>query len=140
MPVMLHHTSVDAYIAAQPEDLQETLQQLRTCIKKAAPLAEESISYGMPAYKYLGHPLVYFWACKTHFGFYALPTANIAFKDQLAPYDCSKGTIRFPLHKPLPLKLIRDLVRFRMSENKIKAEAKRVTKKATSSAPKLKKA
>jgi uncharacterized protein YdhG (YjbR/CyaY superfamily) len=140
MPAMIHYDNVDAYISAQPEDLQLSLQQLRETIKKSAPAAVESISYCMPAYKYLGKPLVYFAAQKKHIGFYALPQAVDIFKNQLAEYETSKGTIRFPLDKPLPLKLIRDIVKMRVAENKVAAERKQTTKKTKPSAAKLKKA
>ena len=125
MPVMLHYVSVEAYISSQSADVQSKLQQLRAIIKKAAPDAIESISYGMPAYKYLGKPLVYFSACKNHIGFYALPKAVETFKEQLANYDYSKGTVRFPLDKPLPVKLIKNIVRMRVTENKALAIAKK---------------
>ena len=124
MPVMHHFESVDAYIAGQPQNLQTKLEALRETIKKAAPNAAESISYGMPAYKYLGRPLVYFAAYKTHIGFYALPKAVALFKEQLSDYSISKGTIRFPLDKPLPLQLIKTLVKYRVEENKALSEKK----------------
>jgi uncharacterized protein YdhG (YjbR/CyaY superfamily) len=129
MPVMRHFTSVDAYISDHPSELQSKLRQLRQTILKAAPGADENISYSMPAYKYLGRPLVYFAAFKNHIGFYALPQAIRLFADQLSGYETSKGTIQFPLNKPLPLNLIKQLVRFRVEENKEMAEAKQAAKK-----------
>jgi uncharacterized protein YdhG (YjbR/CyaY superfamily) len=140
MPVMLHYDSVDAYINAQAADLQPQLTQLRQIITKAAPDAEESISYGMPAYKYLGKPLVYFAANKKHIGFYALPTANEFFKKELAGYDVSKGTIRFPLGQPLPVRLVSTIVKFRIEENKKVVSKKRAGKKVSPLAKGLKKA
>ena len=113
---MPHYPSVDAYLAAQPAALQAALQQLRSAIKTAAPTATEDISYSMPAYKYLGHPLVYFGLSKTHIGFYALPVAVALFSEALSGYSCSKGTVRFPLDKPLPVALIKKMVRYRLTE------------------------
>ena len=136
MPVMLPYDSVDTYISSQSAGVQAKLQQLRQAIRKNAPDAVESISYGMPAYKYLGKPLVYFAACKSHIGFYALPKAVDAFKEKLAAYDYSKGTIRFPHHKPLPVTLIKEIVRLRVTENKATSRAK----KAKPATAKLKKA
>lgn len=111
--------SIDDYIAAFPADRQETLQSLRAAIRAAAPDAEERTSYGMPAF-YQGGNLVYFAAFKAHIGFFPTSSGVAAFKRDLAPYKISKGTIRFPLDKPLPLKLIARIVRFRVAENKKK--------------------
>lgn len=120
MPAAL---SVDAYIAQQPNDLQPRLTQLRQTICEAAPAAEEGISYGMPAYRLHG-PLVYFALFKNHIGLYALPATIEAFQKELAGYELSRGTIRLPLTKPLPLQLIADMVKFRARENTAKAAAK----------------
>jgi uncharacterized protein YdhG (YjbR/CyaY superfamily) len=139
MPMMIHYESVDAYISAQAADLQPKLSQLRQTIKKAAPTVEESISYGMPAYKFEGKPLVYFGAAKKHIGFYALPSANQLFKKELADYDVSKGTMRFPLDQPLPLKLISTIVKFRVEENKEAVAKQQAVKKAKAQTGKLKK-
>ena len=119
------HLTVDSYIAQQPESVQPVLQQLRNTIKKAAPHAEEVISYQMPAYK-LNGMLVYFAAWKEHIGFYPASAGVSRFSDKLAKYNTSKGTIQFPLSEKLPLKLISDIVKFRVKEN----EAKTLKKKA----------
>lgn len=116
--------SIDAYIAAQPAGQQPTLHKLRELIKKAAPKAEEGISYGMPTFKYLGRPLVYFAAFKNHYGFFPQPKAIEAFKTELAAYDTAKGTIRLPQDKPLPSKLLTAIVKFRVKENEQKAVGK----------------
>jgi len=128
MPVMQAFKSVDDYIAAQPKDLQPKLIQLRQTIRKNAPTAEEGIGYGMPAYK-LGGPLVYFASFKNHFGFFPTPGGVEAFKNELAEYETSKGTVRFPQDKPLPLKLIADMVKFRVRQNEEKASLKAKARK-----------
>lgn len=113
--------SIDAYIASQPEAQQPTLQRLRELVKKAAPEAEEGISYGMPTFKYKGRPLVYFAAFKNHYSFFPQPKAIEAFKEELAVYDTTKGTIHLPHDKPLPVKLLTAIVKFRVKENDEKA-------------------
>jgi uncharacterized protein YdhG (YjbR/CyaY superfamily) len=113
--------SIDEYIAGFPGDIQKTLESLRATIKAAAPGAEERISYQMPAFT-LGGNLVYFAAFKNHIGFFPTSSGIAAFKRELAPYACSKGTVRFPLDKPLPLALIRKIVKFRVAESKKKAK------------------
>jgi len=107
---------VDQYLASQPKEIREILEQLRLTIKTTAPDAEESISYGMPAYKQNG-PLVYFAAFKNHIGFFPTSSGVKEFKDELSQYKTSKGTIRFPLDKPLPIELIKKIVKFRLEEN-----------------------
>jgi uncharacterized protein YdhG (YjbR/CyaY superfamily) len=113
---------VDEYIASFPQKIQRLLKQLRKTIKSAAPDAEESISYQMPAYKYPGRPLVYFAGYENHIGLYATPSANIIFKKELTSYKTGKGSIQFPIDKPLPLALITKIVKYRLGEN-IKKEA-----------------
>lgn len=107
---------IDHYIAFQTAEVQILLEQMRETIKKAAPKAEEVISYNMPAFKYHGM-LVYFAAYKNHIGFYATPTGNSEFKEKLSIYKQGKGSVQFPLSKPLPLDLITDIVSFRLKEN-----------------------
>lgn len=119
--------TVDAYIARQPKEQQVLLKKLRETIQKAAPKAEESISYAIPTYKLEG-PLVYFASYAEHVGFYAMPSALIVFRKDLTGYKCSKGGIRFPLDKPLPLALIKKMVKYRVGENFAKAKAKRARK------------
>ncbi len=115
--------STDAYIAGFPAATQAALQQVRSTIKKAAPAATEFISYGMPAYKLHGI-LVYFAGYKNHVGFYATPTGHAAFEKALSVYKQGKGSVQFPLDKPMPLQLIRQLVLYRVKENMEKAKAK----------------
>jgi len=117
-------TSVDDYIAEQPVEIWEKLNELRQVIKRAAPKADEAISYGMPAYKFYG-VLVYFGAYQNHIGFYPTGSGISAFKKELSVYEGSKGTVRFPIDKPLPLTLIKKIVRFRLKEN----EQKKLLKK-----------
>lgn len=106
----------DSYIAAFPTETRKLLEQLRTIIKETAPEAEEKISYGMPGYK-LNGMLVYFAGYAKHIGFYPGVACIIAFEDSLSGYKTSKGTVQFPLDKPLPAGLIADMVRFRIEEN-----------------------
>lgn len=108
--------SVEEYIAMQDDIVQPKLVQLRQLIKKAAPKAEETVSYQMPAYR-LNGILVYFAAFKKHIGFFPTPSGIKQFKEDPAAYDTSKGTIRFPLDTPLPANLIRNIVKFRIREN-----------------------
>jgi uncharacterized protein YdhG (YjbR/CyaY superfamily) len=122
-------TSIKEYIAQQPKDVQKGLKELYALVKKNAPGAEETISYGMPAFKFHGM-LLYFAAASKHYGFYAMPGAIKVFKERLENYGTSKGTIRFPFEKPLPKKLIADIVKFRVKENlERQAMKKQKTKK-----------
>ena len=114
---------VEAYIAGFPAETQKLLLGLRNAIKKAAPKAEETISYRMPAYKYHGM-LVYFAGYKNHIGFYPTSSGIREFKKELSAYKGSKGTVQFPLGTPLPLKLISSITRFRIKENLAKEEMK----------------
>ena len=114
---------IDRYIMGFPMETQKLLMQMRAAIVKAAPEAIELISYGMPGYKYKG-TLVFFAAFKNHIGFYALPTALIAFKEELSIYKSAKGSVQFPIDKPLPLSLITRIVKFRVKENLAKAANK----------------
>jgi uncharacterized protein YdhG (YjbR/CyaY superfamily) len=107
---------VTEYISTFPVAVQKVLEELRNTIKNAAPEAEELISYKMPAYKYHGI-LVYFAAYKNHIGFYATPTGHREFEKDLAPYKQGKGSVQFPLNKPLPWPLITKIVKFRAKEN-----------------------
>ncbi len=115
---------MDEYIASFPEETQAKLRELRATIRAAAPEAEEKISYQMPTFFLKGN-LVYFAAWKKHIGFYAIPSANEAFKDELAAYTVSKGAVQFPLDQPLPVDLITRMVRFRVEENLARAEARK---------------
>ena len=115
---------VDAYIGRFPAPVQEALRQVRATIVKTAPQAEESISYGMPAYKLNGKPLVYFGGYEKHIGFYATPTGHEAFQKELSAYKQGKGSVQFPLSEKMPLALIKKIVQFRVAGNKEKAKGK----------------
>ena len=114
--------SVDEYIKFYPNDVQEMLEKLRTLIKKNAPKAVETISYGMPAYKINGKPLVYFAAFKKHIGLYATPSAQAAFSQKLSTYKQGKGSVQFPLNKALPMELIEQIIQFKIKEIQQKVE------------------
>lgn len=121
--------TVDEYISNYPEDLQERLKDIRETIKKAAPDAIEKISYGMPAYTYKGM-LLYFAMHTNHIGLYPYPSAMEAFSKKIAGYRTSKGTIQFPNNEKLPLKLISEMVKFRVRDNNKKEELKVLKKRA----------
>src|SRR5215510_9260146 len=115
--------STDEYIASLPEDIQKIIQEVRATIQAAAPDAKEKISYQMPTFDLKGN-LVHFAAFKNHIGFYPAPRGIEAFKDELSVYDGSKGTVRFPLDKPIPYALIGKIAKFRAQQNLEKAAAK----------------
>lgn len=119
---------IDKYIATFPLQTQNHLKQMRATIKKAAPAADELISYKMPAYKYKG-VLAYFAGFKNHIGLYALGSPQKQFKDELSMYKTGKGSIQFPLDKKLPIGLIAKIIKFRVKENDIKFELKNKKKK-----------
>jgi uncharacterized protein YdhG (YjbR/CyaY superfamily) len=112
--------SVDEYIRTFPSDTQLLLDKVRATIKEAAPEAVESIAYGMPAYKTNGKPLVYFAGFKNHIGFYATPTGHSKFASELSKYKQGKGSVQFPLDKPIPFELIGRIVEYRVKENIVK--------------------
>jgi uncharacterized protein YdhG (YjbR/CyaY superfamily) len=115
-------TSIDEYILSFPPKIQKILQRLRRVIKKAAPGAEEKISYQMPAFAQHGN-LVYFAAWKSHIGFYPTSSGIAAFKRELSKHKVAKGSVQFPIEKPLPYGLISRIVKFRVAEN-VKAAGK----------------
>jgi uncharacterized protein YdhG (YjbR/CyaY superfamily) len=115
--------NIDQYIAGFPKDVQEILQKIRTTIKKAAPEAKEKISYQMPTFTLEGN-LVHFAAFKEHIGLYPAPTGIEAFKKELSVYQWAKGSVRFPLDRPVPFALITKIVKFRVKENLARAKAK----------------
>jgi uncharacterized protein YdhG (YjbR/CyaY superfamily) len=117
-------TSIDAYIAGFPPDIQERLATIRATIRAAAPDAVERIAYQMPTFALHGN-LVHFAAFKNHIGFYPAPSGIEAFAEDLSRYGSSKGAVRLPLDEPLPLDLIRRIVEFRVAENSAKAAAKK---------------
>lgn len=117
----------DQYIAGFPATVKKRLEEIRKTIRDNAPGAVEGISYGMPGFKYMGKPLVYFAGYENHIGFYATPTGHEAFKKDLAGYKTGKGSVQFPLTEPLPLTLIKKIVLFRVKENEGMAAAKKKT-------------
>ena len=116
--------SIDDYIKSYPPDVQKILQEIRKTIKKMAPEAEEAISYQIPTFKLNGN-LVHFAAFKKHIGFYPGSKAINVFKKEIASYKSSKGTVQFPLEKPLPLSLIKKIVDYRVKESSQKVKAKK---------------
>jgi len=114
---------IDEYIAGFPNDVQEILDKIRMTIRKAAPDAEETIKYQMPTFTLNGN-LVHFGAFKKHIGFYPAPRGIETFKDELSVYEGAKGSVRFPLDKPIPFDLISKIVKFRVKRNLERAEAK----------------
>ncbi|MEK4461013.1 DUF1801 domain-containing protein [Paenibacillus sp. FSL P2-0121] len=117
------YESIDAYISGFSLEVQEILNTLRKVIKEAAPEAEEKISYQMPTFALHGN-LVHFAAYPKHIGFYPTPSGINAFKDELSGYKGAKGSVQFPIHKPMPYELISKIVTFRVAENLKKVEAK----------------
>lgn len=113
------YTSIDEYIAQFSPEVQGKLQTLRKVIKESAPEAEEKISYSMPAFAYHGI-LVYFAAFKNHIGFYPTASGIEAFKQELSKYKGGKGSVQFPLDLAMPYELIREIVKFKVAENKEK--------------------
>ena len=109
--------SVDEYIATHPENVQAILRRVRGTIRKAVPGAEEVISYQIPAYKLQGAAVIYFAGWKEHYSLYPASERMVkALKAELAPYKISKGTIRFPLSEPIPVKLIERIAKLRAKE------------------------
>jgi uncharacterized protein YdhG (YjbR/CyaY superfamily) len=125
--------SVDEYIASQPEKVQSILTQLRSTIRKAVPGAEETISYKIPTYKLRGGPMLYFAGWKKHYSIYPASGRLVAaFRDELAPYEVSKGTIRFPISQPVPVELIARITEFRAGEVAESEKAKPASPKRAS--------
>lgn len=116
--------NIDEYIADFPENIQKKLQEVRAAIRKAAPKAEETISYAIPTFTLEGN-LVHFAAFENHIGFYATPTGHKAFEEEFSIYKTGKGSVQFPLDKPMPVKLISKVVKFRVKENLEKAKTKK---------------
>lgn len=118
-------TSIDQYIASQPKETAIILEKIRKTIQDCIPEATETISYQMPAFKYLGM-LVYFAGYKNHIGFYALPSGNNSFQLALSQYKTGKGSVQFPLNKVIPYDLIKKIVIFRAEENRVKMDSKKL--------------
>jgi uncharacterized protein YdhG (YjbR/CyaY superfamily) len=123
---------IESYIADFPENTRSLLEKVRETIKNVVPEAEEVISYQMPAFKYHGI-LVWFAGYKNHIGFYPAASGIQKFKNELSGYKGAKGSVQFPIDKPLPLDLIKKIVEFRVTENLLKSTAKKSTKPNTKS-------
>ncbi|MBI2481398.1 MAG: DUF1801 domain-containing protein [Planctomycetia bacterium] len=119
---------MDEYIAVFPREVQAILEKVRATIKAAAPEAEETINYQIPTFKLQGN-LVHLAAFKQHVGFYPAPTGIAKFKRELSAYQGAKGSVKFPLDKPIPFKLIGEIVKFRVKENLARAAAKKKNSK-----------
>jgi uncharacterized protein YdhG (YjbR/CyaY superfamily) len=118
--------SVDEYIAKQSAAVQDVLSRVRSAIREAVPEAEEVISYQIPAYKLNGQRILFFAGWKNHYSLYPAGEGLVAaFKDELAPYEVHKGTIRFPLSRPVPVKLISRIAKFRAKEAAEREKSKR---------------
>lgn len=122
--------TIDEHIASFPKEVQEILEKVRATIRKAAPQAEETINYGIPTFTQEGN-LVHFAGFKSHIGFYPTPSGIEKFKAELSKYEGAKGSVKFPLEKPIPYTLIGKIVKFRVKENLERAIAKK--KKAAKS-------
>lgn len=116
--------SIDEYILQFPQEVQDILQKIRNVIKETAPESTEKISYQMPAFILNGN-LVYFAGYKNHIGFYPTASGIAAFEHKLSKYKRGKGSVQFPLYQPIPYDLIKEIVMFKVEENKHKAEAKK---------------
>ncbi len=110
------HASIDAYIATFPPEVQLSLEELRTIIRRAAPEASETISYNIPTFKQAGTYVIYFAGWKQHISVYPIPTGDEALQRDLEPYREAKGTLTFPLGKPIPLELVTRVVKARLAE------------------------
>ena len=110
-------TTIDEYIATLPDHTQTLMEQIRAAIRSVAPKAEEKISYQMAAFKLDGHYIAHFAAWKKHIGMYPIPAGDVAFQKEILPYKGDKSSLQFPLDKPMPLKLIKKMVKFRIAEN-----------------------
>jgi len=123
----------DSYISTFPPSTQKELEELRATVNRTAPGAEEIISYSMPAFKYFGKVLIWYAGYERHVGFYPGSSPIAAFQKEISGYKNAKGSVQFPLHKPLPVELITKMVQFKMAEIMQKAETKKAApkKKAT---------
>ena len=110
--------NIDEYISGFPEEIQTLLQEIRRSIAKAAPSANETISYGVPTFKLNGKNLVHFAAFKNHIGFYPTPSGTEKFAKELSKYKQGKGSVQFPLDEPMPLSLVERIVKFRITQIK----------------------
>lgn len=123
----INFSTIDKYISTFPKDVQKKLETIRETIIKTAPEAEETISYQIPAFK-LNGTLIYFAGFKNHVSIYPAPRGDAEFKKELSEYKGGKGTVQFSLDKPIPLSLIRRIVKYRIKENFNKVNNKRKVK------------
>ena len=117
-------TSINEYISTLPENAQKAMREIIAAIKDVVPDAEEHISYNMPAFKVNGEYFVHFSAWKNHIGMYPIPAGNEAFQKAIEPYRSAKSSLNFPLDKPMPIKLIEKVIKFRIAENLKSAKVK----------------
>jgi uncharacterized protein YdhG (YjbR/CyaY superfamily) len=117
--------SMDEYIATFPEDVQTLLKQVRKTIKTAAPEAGERISYGIPTFTLNDKYLIYFAGWKSHISIYPIPVGDEAFNQEISQYVAGKGTLKFPIDKPLPLKLITKIVKLKVAESSTRTNKKK---------------
>jgi uncharacterized protein YdhG (YjbR/CyaY superfamily) len=118
-------TTIDGYIDAFPAEVQSILQEMRAAIRSVIPDAEEAIAYGIPTFRLSGRNVVHFGGFKKHIGFYPTPSGAEQFKEALAAYPGSKGTVQFPLDRPIPYDLVREITAFRAEEARQKARGKK---------------
>ncbi len=124
-PSIKRTSEIDEYIGKFPEEIRDMLEQIRSAVKKAAPGAKEVISYKMPAFK-LNGIIVWFAAFKDHIGFFPTASGVKEFEKELIKYETSKGTIRFPLDKKIPLSLISRITKFRVKEDFKKGRSRKI--------------
>jgi len=110
------YQTVDEYIKAFPKDVQSVLKKMRQTIKEAAPGAIETISYQIPTFKLNGKGLVYFAAFQSHIGFYPIHAGVEGFEKELSQYKQGKGSVQFPLDRPIPYDLVKKITRYRVEE------------------------
>ena len=120
---MEKYDTIDKYIASFPEASREILEQIRSTFKQIVPEAEEAICYGIPTLRLKGN-LVHYAAYKNHIGFYPGASGVAAFREELSDYNVSKGTVQFPIDKPIPFDLLIKIINFRVKENMLKAGLK----------------
>ncbi len=119
---------IEEFIAKYPATVQVILQKIRALIQKSAPGAEEAMCYGIPTFKLNGKNLVHFSAFKEHIGFYPTPSGIEKFKQELSAYEWAKGSVKFPLNKPIPYTLIGKITQFRVKEVSVQTAPKKSPK------------
>src|SRR5262245_10986531 len=117
--------SIDEYISTFPKDVQKILKQVRKTIKAAAPKSEEKISYGIPTFTMNGKYLIYFAGWKNHISLYPVPVGDDEFNKEVSQYVAGKGTLKFPIEKPLPLKLITKIVKLKVADSAKRSDKKK---------------